>query len=77
MNVVFLSPSYPLEMQDYVRGLAEIGANGSGTLQILKLMDPETFKIQAKIFGKFQNLKPMDLESSQIRIQEMGNFAKF
>ena len=27
MNVIFLSPSYPLEMQDYVRGLAEVGAN--------------------------------------------------
>ena len=27
MNVVFLSPAYPLEMQDYVRGLAEVGAN--------------------------------------------------
>ena len=27
MNVIFLSPSYPFEMQDYVRGLAEVGAN--------------------------------------------------
>lgn len=27
MNVIFLSPSYPIEMQDYVRGLAEVGAN--------------------------------------------------
>lgn len=27
MNVIFLSPAYPLEMQDYVRGLAEVGAN--------------------------------------------------
>ena len=26
MNVIFLSPSYPFEMQDYVRGLAEVGA---------------------------------------------------
>lgn len=30
MNVVFLSPSYPLEMQDYVRGLAEVGAKVYG-----------------------------------------------
>ena len=37
MNVIFLSPSYPLEMQDYVRGLAEVGANvlavGEGPVQ--------------------------------------------
>ena len=30
MNVIFLSPTYPLEMQDYVRGLAEVGANVIG-----------------------------------------------
>jgi hypothetical protein len=30
MNVIFLSPAYPLEMQDYVRGLAEVGANVIG-----------------------------------------------
>ncbi len=30
MNVVFLSPAYPLEMQDYTRGLAEVGANVIG-----------------------------------------------
>ena len=30
MNVIFLSPTYPIEMQDYVRGLAEVGANVIG-----------------------------------------------
>ena len=30
MNVIFLSPTYPLEMQDYTRGLAEVGANVIG-----------------------------------------------
>ena len=30
MNVIFLSPAYPLEMQDYTRGLAEVGANVIG-----------------------------------------------
>jgi biotin carboxylase len=27
MKAVFISPAYPLEMQDYVRGLAEVGAH--------------------------------------------------
>jgi biotin carboxylase len=30
MNVVFLSPAYPPEMQQYTRGLAEVGANVYG-----------------------------------------------
>lgn len=30
MNVVFLAPSYPPEMQEYTRGLAEVGANVFG-----------------------------------------------
>lgn len=30
MNVVFLSPGWPVEMYDYVRGLAEVGANVIG-----------------------------------------------
>ena len=30
MNVVFLSPSYPAEMQEYTRGLAEVGATVFG-----------------------------------------------
>lgn len=30
MNVVFLAPSYPPEMQQYTRGLAEVGANVYG-----------------------------------------------
>jgi biotin carboxylase len=30
MNVVFLSPSYPPEMREYTRGLAEVGANVLG-----------------------------------------------
>ena len=30
MNVVFLSPSYPPEMQQFTRGLAEVGANVLG-----------------------------------------------
>ena len=30
MNVVFLSPVYPAEMQSYTRGLAEVGANVFG-----------------------------------------------
>lgn len=30
MNVVFLAPSYPAEMQQYTRGLAEVGANVFG-----------------------------------------------
>lgn len=30
MNVVFLAPSYPPEMQQYTRGLAEVGANVFG-----------------------------------------------
>ncbi len=30
MNVVFLAPSYPPEMQQYTRGLAEVGANVLG-----------------------------------------------
>jgi biotin carboxylase len=30
MNVVFLAPSYPPEMQEYTRGLAEVGANVLG-----------------------------------------------
>ena len=30
MNVVFLAPSYPPEMQQYTRGLAEVGASVYG-----------------------------------------------
>ena len=30
MNVVFLSPNYPLEMHEYTRGLAEVGARVYG-----------------------------------------------
>lgn len=30
MNVLFLAPNYPLEMQDFTRGLAEVGANVVG-----------------------------------------------
>jgi biotin carboxylase len=30
MNVIFLAPSYPPEMQQYTRGLAEVGANVFG-----------------------------------------------
>ncbi len=30
MNVLFLSPNYPPEMQDFTRGLAEVGANVYG-----------------------------------------------
>ena len=30
MNVVFLAPSYPPEMQQYTRGLAEVGVNVLG-----------------------------------------------
>ncbi len=30
MNVLFLSPNYPVEMQDFTRGLAEVGANVVG-----------------------------------------------
>ncbi|HKA89718.1 MAG TPA: hypothetical protein VKE22_18780, partial [Haliangiales bacterium] len=30
MNVVFLAPSYPPEMQQYTRGLAEVGASVFG-----------------------------------------------
>lgn len=30
MNVLFLSPQYPVEMQDFTRGLAEVGANVVG-----------------------------------------------
>src|SRR5437763_1187059 len=30
VNVVFLAPSYPAEMQQYTRGLAEVGANVFG-----------------------------------------------
>jgi hypothetical protein len=30
VNVLFLSPNYPLEMQDFTRGLAEVGANVVG-----------------------------------------------
>ena len=30
MKVIFLSPSYPPEMNEYVRGLAEVGATVIG-----------------------------------------------
>ena len=30
MNVLFLAPSYPVEMQEYTRGLAQVGANVFG-----------------------------------------------
>ena len=43
MNVVFLSPNYPPEMQQYTRGLAEVGARvlgvGTGRFTPRELLD--------------------------------------
>ena len=44
MNVVFFSPSYPLEMQDYTRGLAEVGANVIGAAEGPASMLPSKVK---------------------------------
>ena len=54
MNVIFFSPTYPLEMQDYTRGLAEVGANvigvGEGPVGSIppksESISPITFKFQ-------------------------------
>jgi len=44
MNVIFLSPTYPFEMQDYVRGLAEVGANVIGVGEGPAAMLPQKTK---------------------------------
>ncbi len=44
MNVVFLAPSYPPEMQQYTRGLAEVGANVFGVGDSPKGALPSTLK---------------------------------
>ncbi len=44
MNVVFLAPSYPPEMQQYTRGLAEVGANVFGVGDASRRALPATLK---------------------------------
>ena len=44
MNVVFLAPSYPPEMQQYTRGLAEVGANVFGVGDSSRRGLPPTLK---------------------------------
>lgn len=44
MNVVFLAPSYPPEMQQYTRGLAEVGANVFGVGDSARRALPDTLK---------------------------------
>ncbi len=44
MNVVFLAPSYPPEMQQYTRGLAEVGANVFGVGDTPRAGLPRTLK---------------------------------
>ena len=44
MNVVFLAPSYPPEMQQYTRGLAEVGANVFGVGDSARQALPKSLK---------------------------------
>ncbi len=44
MNVVFLSPSYPPEMHQYTRGLAEVGANVFGVGDAPRAGLPQSLK---------------------------------
>jgi biotin carboxylase len=44
MNVVFLAPSYPPEMQQYTRGLAEVGANDFGVGDTARRALPASLK---------------------------------
>ena len=44
MNVVFLAPSYPPEMQQYTRGLAEVGANVFGVGDSARAALPPSLK---------------------------------
>ncbi len=44
MNVVFLAPSYPPEMQQYTRGLAQVGANVFGVGDTPRAGLPPTLK---------------------------------
>jgi biotin carboxylase len=44
MNVVFLAPSYPPEMQQYTRGLAEVGANVFGVGDTARRALPASLK---------------------------------
>ena len=40
MRVVFLAPTYPPEMIEYTRGLAEVGATVTNGAVICELIDP-------------------------------------
>lgn len=58
MNVIFLSPNYPLEMHDYTRGLAEVGARvyGVGDSPVQALAP----KVQAALHDYLQVPSIMD-----------------
>ena len=55
MNVLFLAPVYPGEMQQYVRGLSEIGANVIGVGDTPRGMLPENVKHHLSAYIEVKN----------------------
>ena len=56
MKVIFLGPSYPPEMPDYVRGLAEVGATVYGVGDTPQSMLPEKTKRALSGYLQVRNL---------------------
>ena len=80
MKVIFLSPAYPVEMQHYVRGLCEVGAQvygiGDGGIpETLKKYLSGYLKIDRLFDEKelFQKEQPMPQASEQIESKAFGN----
>src|SRR4051812_17329891 len=66
VNVVFLAPSYPAEMQQYTRGLAEVGANVFGVGDTPRAALPASLK--PHLADYLQVPKIMDEEDVERRV---------
>lgn len=68
MDVLFLSPAYPPEMQGYVRGLSEVGARVWGVGDTpLQAMSPE---LRGRLAGYVQVPRILDAEDVRRRVSE-------
>ena len=67
MKVIFLGPSYPPEMPDYVRGLAEVGATVYGVGDTPQSMLPEKTKRTERLFASSQLFDEAEVAKAVMR----------
>ncbi len=72
MNVLFISPHYPLEMQDFTRGLAEVGARVYGLADIDRHALPEKVRRYLSGYVRVPRLGDHDTVVSAIRSEFAG-----